>query len=204
MIRDGNDWIPPLDQHDLLMIQPDLQSSGFPVAHPANKPMFQRPRRRVRFATQLTVEAYIPENYWEPIKPAKPPKLTFRELRERVQMLTREVCDERFSVTKEREVLYNFKQEYESLKYSREHTSRLKRAAIHELQLECDKLEHNILQMKSDIQIVKEQSMVGQQRKRRLSQRELYSDACTKARVPTIWGRARLERLRSYELLPCA
>jgi len=208
MNRDGNDWMAPLEQHDLMMLQPDLQSSGFPI-HPAKKQtLFQR-RRRVRFATQLTVEAHIPANYWERMERAKPPKLTFQELRERVETLTREVCEERRAVVKEQEILYHYKQEHEAMKHSREHISRLKRVAIQELQQECDKLEQNILEMKCNMEQMKHQSMVGQQRKRRLSQRslsqrELYSNACTKARVPTIWGRPRLQRMNSLEIMSCA
>jgi len=199
MNRDGNDWTIPTDT--IMVLQPDLQTSVFPINSSKKTPTFQR--RHVRFAANLFQVATIPMDYREPLARAKPPKLTFSELRERVATLTHQVCEERRAVSKEQKMIISFQQEYEALKRTRSHISVVKRQAIRDLQCECDKLEMNILLMKSEIDQVKEQTFAGaERRKRRLSQRELNSDApSNQARMPTIWSKRRLERHNSLELL---
>lgn len=201
MNRDGNDWT---SSADTMLIQPDFQSSCFPV-HSSKRPTLIR-RRKVRFATNLTVEATIPTNYWEPMERAKPVKLTLAELRERVETFTREVVQERQAVAQQQEILHQFRKEHDALQQTREHIAIVKRQAIHDLQLECSKLEENIMKMKADLVACRQRP--GQQLKRRHSQRELYSDACYKARVPGIWStgssssrRSRMRRMNSLEIL---
>lgn len=205
MNRDGNDWMAPTcstSPVDVMLLQPDFESTGFPV-HSSKKPssIFGR-RRRVRFARQLTVEARIPADYRQPLARAPPPRLSIRELQERVESLTREVCTERQVIHKEQEILHYFQQEHEAMKHTREHVAQMKRNAIRDLHQECERLEQNILKMKSEMQEFKQQSAIGRRRKRRQNQRELYSDASYRARVPGIWSsRPRMERMGSLELV---
>ena len=55
--------------HPCMILQPELQSSFFPM-HSAKA--FAARKRRVRFTSQLTVETRIPNDYSEPLPPARP------------------------------------------------------------------------------------------------------------------------------------
>ena len=103
-----------------MMFQPDFQSSGFPIVHSNVKPLYLR-RRRVRVATQLTIEAHIPTNYWEPIIILQPPRLSMalKELHDRVETLSTHVSNEGIVIQNELSVLLQYKREYEDLKKTR-------------------------------------------------------------------------------------
>jgi hypothetical protein len=186
MKRDGNDWMPPtsaspVDVTNMMMLEPDLHSSGFPIT---KKPsLFGRRRRRVRFASQPAEVAIIPTDYTLPLARAPPPRLTIRQIQERIEALTQQVCQEREVIHKEKEILYHVQQEFISQRHYREHIAQLKRNAIADLHMECQRLEENIIKMKSDMQRLKQEKMIETRRKRRHS----YQDRRPRG-VPGIWS----------------
>lgn len=205
MNRDGNEWTPraasPVSRSPS-PVEPELTSCLRCRESPASN-------RRVRWATQLTVEATIPQHYSERMERAKPIKLTLTELRERVETYTKQVVNERQATDQQREILRHKAKQHKT-----------ERKAIHHLAKECDKLEQSLLQMKAEMRAASdkiESKMVHARtssppperalKRRATSQRELYSDACYKARVPGIWStataaaRPRLNRMGSLELL---
>lgn len=71
---------------DVTMIfEPDLQNSGLSVS----KTPFLFRHKRVRFASQLTVVAFIPADYRLPLVRAPPPRLTVRQIQEKIKALTK-------------------------------------------------------------------------------------------------------------------
>lgn len=201
MKRDGNDWMPPTSASPvdvtMIMLEPDLQSSGFPITK--NPSLFgRRRRRRVRFASQPAEVAIIPTDYTLPLAREPPPRLTIRQVQERVEALTRQVCQERDVIHKEKELLYHVQQEFISQRHSREHIAQLKRHAIADLHMECQRLEENVIKMKSEMQRLKQEKMIERRRKRRHS----YQDRRPRG-VPGIWSsstnRSRTEIMNSAD-----
>lgn len=166
----------PMDEHAEFM-SPNIQSCGYPLFANKKKPMSPR-SRRVAFASNLVEEATIPSNWWQPLDPTKPPPvLMLSELRECVETLLQEVCDEHQAVAREREILRNYKQEFKTLKRIWKDIASTKKQVIQDHRCKCDKLDHTISKLKMEIQNVKEQSLVGHRRKRCHAQGNLYSYA---------------------------
>lgn len=89
-----------------------------------------------------------------------------------------------------------------SQKHVRQHVAQLKRNAIADLHLECQRLEENIHKMKSDMQQLKQTSLIGRRRKRRHS--SSHSQDRRPRGVPGIWSnnstsRPRMTRMDSAD-----
>jgi hypothetical protein len=83
MIR--GDYSIAFSPRSVMIMQSDLQSTCFPI-HSAT-PMGRR--RRVRFASQLTVQTSIPRDYSKPLPPSMSPQLSSRTLRDPVGSIKR-------------------------------------------------------------------------------------------------------------------
>ena len=130
------------------MIEPDFTSTGFPI-HSAKQ---CTPRqRRVHFASQLTVEAHIPRHPSERLVPAKSPRLSLEELKDRVDSVRQEISRERAVFEREKQIADRCEQQHESLLFAKKHLGHLARLTIQDLRSECDKLDKSISKMKLDM-----------------------------------------------------